>query len=58
MATPKPKMGNGKVEKVMKAHKDGKLSPKQKKIAGAAKPANKITGDDFKALKKKKKKMI
>ncbi len=32
MATPKPKMGNGKVEKVMKAHKEGKLSPKQKKI--------------------------
>ena len=51
-------MGNGKVEKVMKAHKEGKLSPKQKKIAGAAKPSNKITGDDFKALKKKKKKII
>jgi hypothetical protein len=31
-----------------------KLSPKQKKIAGAAKPANKITGQDFQALKKKK----
>ena len=31
------------------------LSPKQKKIAGAAKPANKITGADFKALKKKAK---
>jgi hypothetical protein len=31
------------------------LSPKQKKIAGAAKPTNKITGDDFKALKSKKK---
>lgn len=30
------------------------LSPKQKKIAGAAKPTNKITGADFKALKKKK----
>ena len=27
------------------------LSPKQKKIAGAAKPSNKITGADFKALK-------
>lgn len=33
-----------------------KMSPKQAKIAGAAKPTNKITGDDFKALKSKKKK--
>ena len=33
-----------------------KLSPKQAKIAGTAKPKNKITGDDFKALKGKKKK--
>jgi hypothetical protein len=33
-----------------------KLTPKQKKIAGAAKPFNKITGADFKALRKKKKK--
>ena len=32
------------------------LSLKQKKIAGAAKPMDKITGDDFKALKGKKKK--
>lgn len=31
-----------------------KLSPKQKKIAKAAKPYNKITGADFKALKTKK----
>lgn len=30
-----------------------KLSPKQKKIAGAAEPKDKITGADFKALKKK-----
>ena len=30
------------------------LTPKQKKIAGAAKPVDKITGADFKALKKKK----
>ena len=29
------------------------LSPKQKKIAGAANPKDKITGEDFKALKKK-----
>lgn len=31
-----------------------KLTPKQKKIAGAAEPKNKITGADFKALKKGK----
>tara|TARA_R100001510_G_C7486286_1_gene96038 strand:+ start:165 stop:275 length:111 start_codon:yes stop_codon:yes gene_type:complete len=31
-----------------------KLSPKQKKIASKAAPKNKITGADFKALKKKK----
>jgi len=29
------------------------MSPKQKKIAGAAAPKNKITGADFKNLKKK-----
>ena len=33
-----------------------KHSMKQKKIAAAAKPKNKITGADFAALKKKKKK--
>ena len=33
-----------------------KLSPAQKKIARTAKPYNKITGADFKALKRKKKK--
>jgi len=32
-----------------------KLSPKQQKIAKAAKPHGKITGEDFKALKAKKK---
>jgi len=32
-----------------------KLSPKQKKIAGVAKPKNEITGEDLKGLKKKKK---
>lgn len=32
-----------------------KLSDKQKKIARAAKPRNKINADDFKSLKKKKK---
>jgi len=40
-----------RVEKTSK-----KLSPAQKKIANAAKPKNKITGADFKALKKDKKK--
>lgn len=33
-----------------------KYSKKQKKIARAAPPKNKITGADFKALKKRKKK--
>ena len=33
-----------------------KLSPAQKKIAFKAKPKNKITGADFKKMKKKKKK--
>jgi len=31
------------------------MSPKQSKLAGAAKPTDKIDGKDFKALKKKKK---
>jgi len=33
-----------------------KLSPKQKKLARVAKPHNRITGADFKKLKRKKKK--
>ena len=33
-----------------------RLSPKQKKIARVAKPRNKITGADFKKLRKGKKK--
>jgi hypothetical protein len=33
-----------------------KYSKKQKKIARAAPPKNKITGADFRALKKRKKK--
>ena len=33
-----------------------KLSPKQKKIARGAKPRNKITGADFKKLRRRKKK--
>ena len=32
-----------------------KLSPKQKKIASASEPKNKINGADFKVLKGKKK---
>ena len=32
-----------------------KLSPKQKKIARVAKPRNRITGADFKGLRRKKK---
>jgi|TARA_R100000995_G_C3418564_1_gene92774 hypothetical protein len=31
-----------------------RLSPKQRKIARAAKPRNRITGADFKKLKKRK----
>tara|TARA_Y100001951_G_scaffold105244_1_gene121011 strand:+ start:281 stop:403 length:123 start_codon:yes stop_codon:yes gene_type:complete len=34
-----------------------KLSRKQRKIARAAMPFDKITGEDFKALKQKKNKM-
>ena len=34
--------------------KTKKLSPKQMKIARAAPPRNKITGADFKKLRKKK----
>ena len=33
-----------------------KYSPKQKKLARVAKPRDKITGADFKALRKKRKK--
>jgi hypothetical protein len=54
--TPKPIKSRGKVEKVMKAHKANTLTPKQQKIAGAANPVDKITGDEFKVLKAKKKK--
>jgi hypothetical protein len=32
-----------------------KYSSKQKKLARVSKPRTKITGDDFKAMKKKKK---
>ena len=35
-----------------------KYSPKQKKIARVAKPRNKITGADFKRLKKRATKKI
>ena len=54
-----PKAGHPKEEKlheengIVKIMK--KLTPAQKKLARAAKPFNKITGADFKALKKRKK---
>ena len=38
--------------------KQKKLSDKQKKIAEAAEPKNKITGADFKALAEKNKKTV
>ena len=38
-----------------KGMKKSKLSPKQKNIASAAEPKDKIDGADFKALKGKKK---
>jgi hypothetical protein len=38
-----------------KGMKKSKLSPKQKNIASAAEPKDKINGADFKALKGKKK---
>ena len=42
--------------KKVKTDKNGKpISPKQKKIASAAPPRNKITGADFKALRKRRK---
>ena len=37
----------------VKDKKNGKTSPAQKKIAGMTPPFNKITGSDFKALRKK-----
>ena len=36
-----------------KVEKTSKMSPKQMKMAEAAKPKDKITGADFKAMKKK-----
>lgn len=41
--------------RVKKTAEKKNLSPKQKEIAKAASPRNKITGADFKALKKSKK---
>jgi hypothetical protein len=46
-------MGKKKPAKKATAKK-APLSPKQQKIAGKAKPTNKITGADFKAMKKAK----
>ena len=39
----------------MPSHYGKKMSPKQKKMAAAASPKNKITGADFAAMKKNKK---
>jgi uncharacterized membrane protein YebE (DUF533 family) len=44
---PEEKMYGG----MMKKYKSGGLSPKQKKIARMAPPPDKITGEDFKAMK-------
>jgi len=44
------KMGGGMMKKYSKGE-SVKLSPKQMKIARMAPPPNKITGDDFKAMK-------
>ena len=42
--------------KKVEVDKKGKpLSPKQKEIASAAPPRNKITGADFKAIRKRRK---
>ena len=46
------KINGDKVE----VKKNGKMSAAQKKIAGMTPPFNKITGSDFKALRKKGKK--
>ena len=45
----------GRPSKKAKAKGKKKLTPKQKKIAKKAPPYNKITGADFKKMKKKKK---
>jgi hypothetical protein len=45
-----PKRG----ERTASAKKAKSLTPKQKKIARAAKPRKKITGADFTALRKRK----
>jgi hypothetical protein len=42
----------------MPSHYGKKMSPKQKKMAAAADPKDKITGADFKSMKKKKKSMM
>jgi hypothetical protein len=62
MATPKPKMGNGKVEKVMKEYKSGQLNiGKSTKKVTSKKQAVAIALSEQRkkdAAKKKKKKMI
>jgi hypothetical protein len=46
---------NKKVAMPVGMNEKKQLSPKQKKIAAAAPPEDEITGDDFKALRNKKK---
>tara|TARA_R100001082_G_scaffold69108_1_gene39171 strand:- start:62 stop:226 length:165 start_codon:yes stop_codon:yes gene_type:complete len=49
------KINGDKVKEKKNGKKNG-MSPAQKKIAGMTPPFNKITGSDFKALRKKGKK--
>jgi hypothetical protein len=44
--------------RLMPSHYGKKMSPKQKKMAAAADPKDKITGADFKSMKKKKKSVM
>ena len=50
---PKNKHGMKSVKAANKKFDKKDLSPKQKALAGKADPKGKITGADFKALKKK-----
>ena len=62
MATPKPKMGNGKVEKVMKEYKAGSLNigKSDKKVTSKKQAVAIALSEQRKkdAAKKKKKKMF
>jgi hypothetical protein len=52
------KKAGKKINRAKKNESNKELSPKQKKIAGAAPPPDKITGADFKALQKDKNKKV